>query len=398
MTEANGSTPTTTMTVSPQSDAVNKLDLSAGKQNLTPKTPVENQDANYEGGAELEPDSQDKEKSGKATGKQKQLSYAEVVEGVATSQVNLSFIPADVVNGQLVATLTVDDVIEGCGEWDKALLCCVLGANPPVDVIKGFVNRIWREYRIEDVSFLKEGQYIVHFQMEEDRDEVAKRSYYFFDNKPMYVRKWSPDCKVNVNELKDVPIWIQFPNLNMRYWSLSGLSKLGSIIGKPIKRDKATAMRAKWGYARIQLEVQVQQEFPDLLSFINEEGRVITQEVVYEWKPCVCAKCNRMGHITEMCRKSNGEGQDKKTKKVWRPKQQSKENEANEKEEKTPPKEVEIVNMTKENSSKGDIEEEDDQNDFKLVSKKKSARRITIDELMQKREDPPYTVHYPFLS
>ncbi|RAL47119.1 hypothetical protein DM860_014013 [Cuscuta australis] len=235
MTEANRSTPTTTMTVSPQSDAVNKIDLTAGKQNLTPKTLVEKQDVNYEGGAELEPNLQDKEKSGKATGKQKQLSYVEVVEGVSTFQ--------------------------GCEEWDKALLCCVLGANPPVDVIKG---------------------------------------------------KWSPDCQVNVNELKDVPIWIQFPKLNMRYWSLSCLSKLGSIIRKPIKRDKATAMRPKWGYARIQLEVQVQ-----------------------------------MGHITEMCRKSNGEGQDKKTKKFWRPKQQSKENGTNEKEEKTPPKEVEIETKTR---------------------------------------------------
>ncbi|RAL46312.1 hypothetical protein DM860_015305 [Cuscuta australis] len=47
---------------------------------------------------------------------------------------------------------------------------------------------------------------------------------------------------------------------------LSGLSKLGSNIGKPIKRDKATAKQSKFSYARIQIEeesVKVDEELKD---------------------------------------------------------------------------------------------------------------------------------------
>lgn len=183
----------------------------------------------------------------------------------AEVQTDLEFFQFEVLKGQKIARMTAEDEIHAEGMWDKDILCCILGSNPPVDVIKGFVSRIWREYVIEDVYFHKEGQYIVCFQRIEERDEIVKRKYYYFDNKPMLVQKWVPGGSVNLMELRDIPIWVQFPNLDMKYWSLSSLGKLGSLLGKPIKRDKATATRARWNYARIQVEVQAQQDFPKML-------------------------------------------------------------------------------------------------------------------------------------
>ncbi|VFQ93364.1 unnamed protein product [Cuscuta campestris] len=210
-------------------------------------------------------------------------SYAEIVAGIADQDTSLKYIPAIEVNGNLVAQITADDVIDSSDIWKTTIVCCILGANPPIEVVKGYVNRIWKDFPIDVVDVLKDGQYIVTFNREDDMKEVTKRRYYYFDNKPVFVQQWKPGKKINVEDLTDVPIWVQFPDLDVKYWSLSGLSKLGSLIGKPIKRDKSTARKTKYAYARIQIEVRVHQDFPKEVVFINEDGRAITQRIDYEW-------------------------------------------------------------------------------------------------------------------
>ncbi|RAL49960.1 hypothetical protein DM860_018272 [Cuscuta australis] len=45
---------------------------------------------------------------------------------------------------------------------------------------------------------------------------------------------------------------------------------------------------------------EVQQDFPEIIHFTDEEGRVASQTVEYEWKPTICSKCKRMGHNAEI--------------------------------------------------------------------------------------------------
>ncbi|VFR00991.1 unnamed protein product [Cuscuta campestris] len=267
----------------------------------------------------------------------------------------------------------MDDVIEPGNYWNSALVCCILGANPPLDIIKGFLSRIWKTYDIEDISFLKESQFIVRFAKEEDRDEILKRTYYFMDNKPVYVQKWYPGCKVDVMSRKDIPVWVQFLELEMKYWSLTGLSKHGSAIGKPVKRDKATASRRKWSYARILIEVQVNQTFPDQIHFLNEEGRIISQSVKYEWAPFLCSHCNKIGHEMINCRKKNPPTDaPKKPKYIWRPKDTKNEEKVAEAIKPTP-----VQVHTGPQNSKEFVSNEEER--FIEVSKKKAARRFSLD-------------------
>ncbi|RAL44517.1 hypothetical protein DM860_011794 [Cuscuta australis] len=153
-------------------------------------------------------------------------SYAEVLEGKEKIEYGLTYIKSEEINGQFLAKMSKDDLIEDLGMWDQALVLCILGANPPVEVIEGYVRRIWKDYKIEDVNYLKEGQYVVCFSQIEERDEILKRKYYYFDNKPVYVQAWSPGNQIDITGLKDVPIWVQFPGLNMKYWSSTGLRKV----------------------------------------------------------------------------------------------------------------------------------------------------------------------------
>ncbi|VFQ86461.1 unnamed protein product [Cuscuta campestris] len=304
--------------------------------------------------------------------------FAEAVGFQEELNFNLKFIPTEVIDGKSIARLTHDDVIEPGNYWDSALVCCILGANPPLEIVKGFLNRIWKTYGIDDVSFLKEGQFIVRFKKEEDRDEIIKRKYYYMDNKPVYVQIWYPGVKVDILGRKDIPIWIQLPDLDMKYWGLSALSKIGSSIGQPIRRDGATAARNRWSYARIQIEVQVNQSFPDQIHFINEEGRIITQSIVYEWAPTLCSHCGRIGHVADKCRKKKTvAGQPPRLKPIWRPKLHQKDNK-NEEVEVVTPKDPKYKEGAEDNpemtENSGNKEEE-----FTEVSKKKAARRKSLE-------------------
>ncbi|VFQ64920.1 unnamed protein product [Cuscuta campestris] len=164
-------------------------------------------------------------------------------------------------------------------------------------------------------------------QTEVLNDVIQQKSYADFLKLNQPYQEWVSGKAIDTTKLIDIPIWIQFPNLQMKYWSLSGLSKLGSLIGKPIKRDKATATKAKWNFSRIQVEVQVHLSFPEKIQFVDEDERVITQEVTYEWKPTLCEQCKKLGHESLQCRrkekeqKAQGGGQ----RKIWVPKQKQEE-------------------------------------------------------------------------
>ncbi|VFQ82333.1 unnamed protein product [Cuscuta campestris] len=356
---------TTIITEQSADDARSKLQ----KMNSIPNTPIEVFPRTLDNTEILEGEGSNKTLEPKG----KKPSYAEVVEGKDKIEYELTFIQSEEINGQCVAKILEEDLIEDLGIWDQAIVLCVLGANPPLEVIDGYVHRIWKGLSIEEVCFMKEGQYLISFKQAADRDEVLKRKYYYFDKKPLLVKAWSPGCQIDVIELKDVPIYVTFPGLNMKYWSLTGLSKLRSMIGKPVRRDKAIATRIKWGSARIQVEVQVQQ------NFLNEEGRIIFQSVEYEWRPTICERCNRTGHTGDECRNKQDDNKGKgPIKKVWKPKQKQVE----------VPKQKQVNELEPyERENKEELEDVQeyvafDQGDgFQEVSKKKSARKITIDKL-----------------
>ena len=51
--------------------------------------------------------------------------------------------PRSLENNINVAIIEEDDIGEELDYWSTALICYVLGANPPFGVMNGFCNRIW---------------------------------------------------------------------------------------------------------------------------------------------------------------------------------------------------------------------------------------------------------------
>lgn len=79
--------------------------------------------------------------------------------------------------------------------------------------------------------------------------------------------------------------------------------------------DEHTARRNKLMYAMLMIEVKLNQNFPRVISFVNEFGDDVIQDVHYEWIPIVCKGCSGIGHEIKDCRNV------KKVTQVWKPKE-----------------------------------------------------------------------------
>ncbi|XP_009594786.2 uncharacterized protein [Nicotiana tomentosiformis] len=178
-------------------------------------------------------------------------------------------------------------------------------AYPLFSVIKGFIQRLWVKYKVNKIVMLKNGIILVRFDSELGENEVVQGGIYHFDNKPFIVKAWSPNMEFTREEMHTVPIWVKFSGLNFKYWSAKGLSKIGSLVGKPLMVDHNTEQKIGLSFARLLVEVNMDIALPEVVMFRNEMGNVVEQKVAYDWKLTVCKFCNKYGDSKEVCRKKN---------------------------------------------------------------------------------------------
>ncbi|KAJ8420666.1 hypothetical protein Cgig2_003372 [Carnegiea gigantea] len=100
--------------------------------------------------------------------------------------------------------------------WEQAIICKVLGANPPFAVMEGFFKRIWKAFEIDRILLVKRGMFLVQFTNLHDKQVVEKRGMYFFDNKPLLVKGWNAAMDLQTDSITSLPIWVHFPNLDLR--------------------------------------------------------------------------------------------------------------------------------------------------------------------------------------
>ncbi|XP_074298893.1 uncharacterized protein LOC141629864 [Silene latifolia] len=216
-----------------------------------------------------------------------------------------------------IVQITHDDVAGEVNYWSTSVFCYILGANPPSNVISGFVKRVWQAQGLDKVSFMPNGIFLARFKTKAQQQAVLSNGHLLFDNKPVIVKEWTPETLLVKHDVTRVPIWMKIFGLDVKYWGLESLKKLCGTVGTFIKCDSATAHRDFLGFARIMIEVDIGQNFPTMISFNDEHGVTQSVRVVYDWLPLVCTSCKGMGHLAENCRKENPKPG---VKKAWRPK------------------------------------------------------------------------------
>ncbi|KAJ8433485.1 hypothetical protein Cgig2_004423 [Carnegiea gigantea] len=75
---------------------------------------------------------------------------------------------------------------------------------------------------------------------------------------------------LNTESVKSLPVWAQLPDLDVKYWKLKSLSKIGSILGIPIKTDRYTKVTSVIKYAGLLIEMSLEGPFPEYIEFFND--------------------------------------------------------------------------------------------------------------------------------
>lgn len=60
-------------------------------------------------------------------------------------------------------------------------------------MLSGFLNQVWKDTRIDKISFLLGGIFLVRFQSKEFQAEAMSTGFLQFDNKPVIIKSWSCD-------------------------------------------------------------------------------------------------------------------------------------------------------------------------------------------------------------
>ncbi|XP_062104336.1 uncharacterized protein LOC133815521 [Humulus lupulus] len=201
--------------------------------------------------------------------------------------------------GQRIAQVDLDEVQIESLFWSSAVVCQVLGANPPFAVFEGFIKRIWGKLGIERIARLNNGFTLVNFRDEVTRDLVLEAGVLHFDRKPVIVKPWSTDLDT-LKVVKSVPVWIRLPGLGLQYWGTKCLSALMSTIGVPILVDKVTKDRSMMQFARVLVEIELSEDLPKSVQFLNEKGQLVEQFLEFEWLPTQCRGCKVYGHTVKV--------------------------------------------------------------------------------------------------
>ncbi|XP_019225380.1 PREDICTED: uncharacterized protein LOC109206958 [Nicotiana attenuata] len=200
--------------------------------------------------------------------------------------------------------ITIDDIKDKVGYWKSAVICYVLGSNPPLVVMDGYFKRIWGYRGIDKATVVNKGVFHVRFQSEEARNRTVEEGVQMFDKKPIGIKPWKQDIDMKKETIDRIPIWIRLIGLDIKYWGKSALTKIAVMVGKPLKADSATSQKERLTFARILVEVSINQQYPSTIMFENEYGKIIEQRVMYEWKPVNCPTCNKFGHDQSDYRKN----------------------------------------------------------------------------------------------
>ena len=142
---------------------------------------------------------------------------------------------------------------------------------------------------------------------------MVKRGTYHFDSKPFLVKAWNPNMDLYTEKIESLPIWVQLPDLELKYEGSTSLSKICSTLGIPLKTDRYTRDKSMIKYARVLVDMELEGSFPDTIEFFNEHEVLIRQEIKYAWMPTKCQCCGMFGHKEDQCRKKPGVRQE------WKP-------------------------------------------------------------------------------
>ncbi|KAJ6377598.1 hypothetical protein OIU76_026552 [Salix suchowensis] len=199
--------------------------------------------------------------------------------------------------------LVEDDIDIACDFWKLCLIGYVSGKFPGVTALRNIISSSWN--CVAKMQIHESGWIVYKFQSELEKMNVLRGGPYLVYGRPLMLREMPEYFDFNSTDMTTLPVWIKLPNLSLKCWSTTCLSKIASALGKPVQSDMLTSSMTRLSYARILVEINLAEDLPQFVKFRLPNGVMHAQPIVYETLPKFCAHCKVIGHIVDSCSKAS---------------------------------------------------------------------------------------------
>nr|TKR85168.1 hypothetical protein D5086_0000250210 [Populus alba] len=198
--------------------------------------------------------------------------------------------------------LVDDDLDTKCELWKLCIVGYIAGRYTGFKALQNLIDNTWKCEA--SLTMHESGWLIFKFAKEEDKLNVLSGGPYLVFGRPLILRAMPEYFDFSSSDMYTIPVWVKFPNLPLKCWSIKCLSKIASVLGKPVQSDMLTSSMARLSYARVLVEVNLLSDLPYSIEVTLPNGSILHQQVVYETLPRFCKHCRKLGHITSSCTKS----------------------------------------------------------------------------------------------
>jgi hypothetical protein len=178
----------------------------------------------------------------------------------------------------------------------------VAGEFPGFKALNSIIANTW--HCEASLSIHESGWLVYKFNNVDDKLAVLARGPYLVHRRPLILKSMPEYFDSSHEEMTKAPVWVKFPNLPLKCWSTRCLSKIASLIGKPIQTDRITASMSRISYARVLVELDLLDELTHAVDILLPNGTTLKQSIVYETLPRFCKLCKALGHATGACSKT----------------------------------------------------------------------------------------------
>jgi hypothetical protein len=196
-------------------------------------------------------------------------------------------------------SLLEEDLDDHYAVWKTCLIGYVAGKYPGFKALNNIISSTW--HCNATLTIHASGWLIYKFNNVDDKMAVLGGGPYLVYGRPLLLRPMPEFFDFSSAEMTRVPVWIKLPNLPLSCWSPRSLSKIASVLGKPLQSDRLTSSLSRLSYARVLVEVNLMDDLPPSFQFKLPNGDILTQSVEYETLPKFCKHCKVLNHTTAAC-------------------------------------------------------------------------------------------------
>ncbi|XP_059067697.1 uncharacterized protein LOC131858468 [Cryptomeria japonica] len=177
-------------------------------------------------------------------------------------------------------------------------LCLVgrfLAFRPTIDMVKRWAGSRWKIKGSVSVSTMPGGLFLFRFTARKDFIFIMSGSW-SYGKHCLTLSKWKSGFDPSADLLKLVSIWIKLSGLPLEFWDDTIFKWIGNSLGQFVVVDNVTMQKSKLVYARLCVNVVVNNPLPNFIALKSKWGKW-THAIVYESVSLYCQICGKHGHV-----------------------------------------------------------------------------------------------------